>query len=961
MKHLHNIFLLTTLLAAAPAFAALPEKDTLRNMPWQQTVSTDLMTSGAQAFSEEDMSHMPTADIRKRLRGLFLSAQVLENCGGLNQSGVMTSPFFNSDQISVQSRCFWNIACIIDDVPVPMNQYLMDPNQIESITLITDIADKASYGPVANGGAFLIKTKKGGYNTPLRMTFDVESGIETPDIWPEYCNGVQYAMLNNIARRESGYTPLYTEEDIKGFALNDPNNIKYPNADYRSLFFRSTKPVSRFGFNATAGSNNVKFNASLNGLYGGDLIKIGPESYFSKLNLSAGVTAKIGEWIEANFTFNGLATFNQDGTGAGYWEANTTSPVEYPLIIKVDPESEYYDPSIMETGTTIYGVSRIFDENAFAQQMEGGYSRCKRRSGMFSSTVDFDMSWLLPGLKSKTFVSTSTFFSATMGKSEDYLAYYWDRNLGLDGRSINHLGKKESAEAVQANSTFQTMNAYERLSYDWARHGHKVSANATGWITKASASGKETSTKLLSGIGTVKYSYNDKYVLDLVADWSGTTLFPKKNRFGFFPSVGAAWNVDKENFLKNSSWLNRLKLRAQYGQVGSIDIYGTADNMWQSSYSLSKNNFYHFGPRTGTSWIGNLIEYLTKSGLSRIENDNLDWPVITEIDAGFDATLFNHLDVNFNWYKAVQSDVIKNVSEEYSSTLGQIMGGGATYAVTSAITDNFDQYTYTGWELGLDWHQGWKDFSYNIGVQGRHWDKINDKVTGNFYTYEYQNQIGRHASEWKGYIYEGLLTEEDIASGYPTLSPEAVAGDLKYKDVNEDGKIDANDKMYISNGNAQIRYSINLGLRYKKFDLNVIGSGQAFYKTCLTSNYFMGGNSIYNYSKFIWNNLYKDANGNPGAFGENFPHLTYTYNSNNFECSDYWLRNGGWFKIHSAELGYTTDLKKVGWIKQMRISLRASNLLTLTGLEYIDPEANIAGIEASPLYKAYSAGVKFTF
>lgn len=961
MRYRHTILLITLLLSAATASAVGPQKDsTLAGMPWQQDVSRDLMTSGAQTITENDLEHVSVSDLRKRMRGLFLSAQVLENCGGLTQSGVMASPFMNSDQISVTSRNFWNLACIIDDVPIPMNQYLFEPNQIESITFITDIADKASYGTIASKGAFIIRTKRGGYDTPLRIRADFEGGVETPDIWPEYVSGEQYAILNNIAREQSGYAPLYSEEAIKGFALNNPYDIKYPSVDYRSLFFRSAKPVSRFGINASAGSGTIKFNTSLGGLYGSDLIKIGPDTYFSKLNLSTSVTARIGQYLEAGMSFNGLVTFAQDGNGGSFYEANTTPPVAFPLILQIDPQSEYYDPSVMESGMTVYGVSKTQADNPYAAQIEGGYSKAKRRSGMFNGTLNFDMSWLLPGLKSKTFINIATFYSATMGKQEEYLAYYWDANNVLDGRSIDHMGTKTSKESVLANSTFQSLNAFERLSYDWSKNGHSISAAATGMLLKASSPLKNTSTKELSAIATIKYSYSDKYVLDLVANYSGTTLFRENKRWGFFPAAGLAWNVEKEDFLKDSSWLTSLKLRAQYGKIGDLDIFSMADNTWESSYEQTSNSYFHYGPRTGTSWIGNLTENMNSASLRRMGNDELTWPVITEADAGFDATLFDKLDVRFNWYKAVQSGVIMNISDEFPTSLGHVNGGGVTTTVIGQY-GNHDQYTYKGFELGLGWHQDWEDFGYNINVEGRNWDKINDIITNNFYNEEYQNAAGRPASQWRGYIYDGILTQADIDNNVPLLSQDAKPGDIRYKDVNGDGKVDANDKMFIGGGNAKLRYSINLGLRYKRFDFNLVGTGQAFYETLLSSTYFMGGYSTLNYSAFIWDSLTKDASGRPTAYGDEFPRLTYIYNSNNFECSEYWLRDGGWFKIHSVELGYNAAFRGLDWINAARFSLRATNLLTLTNLKYIDPEANVAGIQAAPLYKSVTLGVKFTF
>lgn len=939
--------------------AHVPQKDSLINMPWQSTVSRDLNTGSAEQLFEQDLEHVPVSDIRKKLKGQLTSLEVFENCGGLIQSGVMTSPFINSDQLSISSRCFWTVACIIDDVPVPLNQYLIDPNQIESITMVTDIADKVALGTVASKGAVFIRTKKGGYNTPLRITADLESGFETPGVWPEYVNAEQFATLSNIAREQSGYNQLYSSEDIAGYANGSAFDIRYPNVDYRSLFFNKMKPVSRVSFNANAGSRAVKFNVSLNGVTGPELIKIGPKTDYSKLNLSTSVSARIGQYLEANVSFNGLLSVMRGGNGGSFWEANDTPALAFPLTLYVDPESEYYDPSVMEGNVTVYGISRIYDSNPYAAQLENGYYNSKRRSGMFNATLDFDMSWLLPGLKSKTFVNIDTFHSINIGKSEDYLAYYWDPKTIIDGRSSEHLGNKSAAEAVIDNATFQSMNFYERLTWDWNKGAHRINSSATFSMLSAASNAKNTNTRMMSGAGTVKYSLKDRYVLDLVANYTGTTVFDPGKKFCFNPAAGFAWVASKESFLKDSRWLDYLKFRTQVGRIGDLDIFGTSDNIAKSVYRNEESDWLFFGPLKGASWIGQLTDPMINTILSRVANEDLTWPRIFQVDAGVDASLFNCLDAKFNYYWARLSGTISNVSPQYSKALGYSSGAAATEQYVGMYA-NYSQYLYKGWELSLNYHKDWNDFGFNVGGILRHWDLVNEIVTNDFYVNEYQKQSGRHASENYGFVYDGRFTSQEEIDNSPLYDKDTRIGDIKYKDLNGDGKIDAQDKMFLSPGNAKLRYAVNIDLRYKNFDLSVVGNGMAFFQTYLSSTYFMGGYGDSNYSKFIWDSLC-DENGNPSAVGSTYPRLTYIRNSGNLSCSEYWLRDGGWFKIQSMELGYTAPCKKIKWLESVKLSLRASNLLTVTGLEYIDPEAPVSGIQASPLYKAYTAGLKFVF
>ena len=936
------------------------ERDSLNHLSWQEKTRHELTTGFVQSVVESDLEHAPASDLRKKFKGFFGGLFVTDNCGGLNQSGVLTSPFMNSDQTNVASRCYWNVACIIDDVPVPFNHYLIDPNQIESITLITDIADKTAYGPVASKGAMLIRTKRGGYDTPLRISADLESGIETPAMWPEYVTGEQYAILNNIAREQSGYTQLYTDEDIKGFAGGSPYDIVYPNVNYRDLFFKKVKPVSRVGFNASAGSHNVKFNVSLNGLTGGELVKIGPASDYSKINLSTSVSAKIGRYLETNAAFNGLVSFSRGGNGLSYIDVNNTPPVAFPIILTVSPDSPYYDPTVMDGNTTVYGVSRTIEDNPYAAQIESGYYSSKRRSGMFQSTVDFDMSWLIPGLKSKTFVNLATFYSSSIGKQEDYLGYYWNRTNVIDGRSLTHIGSKSANEVVLSTATFQSLNFFERLTYDWSKGRHSIAAAATHYMCSSASTAKNTNTRLMSEIGTLKYSYDDRYVLDLVANYSGTPLFRERHKYGFFPAAGLAWNASNESFLRKVSWIDKLRFRAQVGELGDLDIYGFADNQWQSSYNQNTSSSYHFGPLNGASWFGQLVDYLSSSGMSRMSNTDLTWPRILEVDAGVEFSFLDCFDTYFNYFWEDEHDVIANVSSAIPASYGLVTGAGATESFVGQAS-NYTEYIHKGWEAGIDYHKNWNDFGFNIGLIGRHWDVINQKLVADFYTYDYQKQSGHHASEHWGLVYDGRFTSQEEIDSAPLYDADTRIGDIRYKDLNGDGKIDSNDKTFIGGGNAKLRYTVNLGLRYKNFDLNVVGSGNAFFKTYISNTYFMGGYSDINYSKFIWDNLNRDGNGNVTAVGDAFPRLTYTRNAGNMTCSEYWLRDGGWFRIQSVELGYSTPLKSLKWIKDLRVSLRGANLLTFTGFKYTDPEAPVAGIQADPIYRALTLGVKMTF
>mgnify|MGYP001006636395 CR=1 FL=1 len=211
---------------------------------------------------------------------------------------------------------------------------------------------------------------------------------------------------------------------------------------------------------------------------------------------------------------------------------------------------------------------------------------------------------------------------------------------------------------------------------------------------------------------------------------------------------------------------------------------------------------------------------------------------------------------------------------------------------------------------------------------------------------------GQPISQFWGLKTDGMITSQEEIDTSPRqlFDDEVQVGDLKYADLNNDGLIDSNDQKVIGNSSPRFDYSVSINLRYRNFDLTIVGTGRASYDTALTNKYFWNGWSTGTYSHFVRDNI-----------GGDYPRLAYVKSNNNFQNSSFWLRDGGYFKIQNVELGYNLRFRSQSVFKGLRVFLRGANLCTISGIKDVDPENINAGVTTYPLYRTFTAGFKFTF
>ncbi len=927
------------------------EFDSLAVLPFGRNVSRINSSSYTVSLTGDDINRYPALDFRNMLVGLIPGLEVTE----INGSPDIPS---NSDaSVNMLSRA-QTLRAVIDDVPVDLTQVQLDPEEIESITLMNDIVSKARFGPHAADGIIYIRTKHGikGKNT---IRVNVESGAGIIDRFPEWADGTEYAILNNLARNSNGRPSLYNAESLEGFARRNSNDLKYPNTDFRELLLKDTKSFTRASFNMNGGTDAVRYNVYLG--YGGegDILKLGSVSDFNRINIRSSIDARITKDLSVNVSFYGGVTFRRapryitnnyaDGSNfaAILTDANTIPPVAFPLVLGTYSEEGGFtgvEGTDNLKGRTIYGISSQYQTNPLAAITEQGFRTERTRSGMVNTTLTYDFSSLVKGLKSVTFINLNTLLLNRQAKQSDYLAYYWNSMSGT-GDISDHKGAKASGKTALFNYALQTLSLYETLSYDRTFKNHKVGASATYYLSSTSNNQNSNFEKQQNGIFEASYSYDDRYSVQLVGTLAGSSRFRPGARYGFFPAAGAAWTISNERFMENVEWINFLKVRGEFGILG-YENYGV-DDLYNSNYQKDGSTTLTYGAYSSGQWFGSNTEGGYATTISRLGNPDLTWEKRREYEAGLDAVfLGNRLSMSATYFNIFKYDKYLNVN----STTPLVYGLSET-----EFYDNMETGTYQGAEISLRFSDKSGDFSYSIGsnmtyIEGKY------GVVNEAYSYENLRKSGTYIGDYLGYVYLGKFeSEEQIASSpKQNFSGGVRVGDLMYKDLNNDGKIDSNDRTYLHDLNTtpKVYYAINANFAYKWFDLSIVGTGRAGFKTALTNTYFWNGWGEDNYSKFVVENI-----------GGAYPRLSYDKAENNFQPSSFWLRDGGWFKLQSVELGFNAPLREKNrmGIKGLRVYARGANLFTISGIKDVDPENINAGVTTYPLFRTFTGGVRFTF
>ena len=861
---------------------------------------------------------------------------------------------------------------LVDGVERSFND--IDPEDIESLTTLKDASATAVYGVRGANGVILIKTKPGKVGKPT-VSADYYESFTRFTKMVDLADGITYMNAANEAMRNDGIATKYTEDQIRNtIAGKDP--YLYPNVDWLKEIFNDWGHNRRVNVNVRGGSEKVAYYASVSyfnetGMTVTDKnintydskMKYSRYNFTTNLNIDVTPTTKVEIGAQG---YLGEGNYPAISSADLYNAAMSISPVEYPKMFFVNGEA-------FVPGTS---TNNNFN-NPYSQATRRGYDNLTKNQIYSNLRVTQDLDMLTKGLKLTAMYAFDVYNEIHVHQDRAESTYnFLDTSVPYDmnGQPIlqriyegsNVLSYKQETSGNKKTYLEASLN-YDRTFND----DHRVSAlflfNQQSKLLYPKGTLEDAIPYRMMGIaGRATYSWKDRYFAEFNIGYNGAENFSPKHRFGTFPAFGVGWVVSNEKFWQPlSKAVSFLKIRYTDGKVGNSEV---SDRRFMYLDQMKENGDYgyKFGPN-GTKWAG----YETVNMAV-----DLIWEESRKQDLGIDLKLFNDdLSIVFDLFKERRENILLKREHSMPSFLGY--NTSAPYGNIGIIENKgFDGTIEYNKRINKDWVialRGNVTFNKDKWIQGELPEQ----------KYEWMNQYGHNINGVKGYVAEGLFTQaeiddmarwESLSDANKAITPKPFAsqfgtvkaGDIKYKDLNNDGQIDAYDQTYISRGDVPTTvYGFGFTIGWKDLSVGMMFQGVAGAERVLNGssvNPFNGGGGSGNLYSNIGDRWTEE---NPDAY---FPRMkAYVAENTDRECGvvqTRYLQNAAYVRLKNLTVGYTLPkvlLNKIG-IERLRIFFSGDNLCEFSGLykHYkVDPES--LGNIVYPLQRSYSFGLNLTF
>lgn len=849
---------------------------------------------------------------------------------------------------------------MVDGVPRDANN--VQPSEIEQITFLKGAQAVVLYGSKAAKGAVLITTKRG-KNDGLKVEVQANAGLHVAKSFPEYLSSAEYMTLYNEALANDGKAALYSAEDIynHGAGLNP---YRYPNIDYYSSdYIRKTKTRYEATAEISGGGQRAHFYSNINYYRSGDYLKFGEakNNNISRLGIRGNVDVNISDDIKA--WVNSSATFYDSNSSKGdYWKSASTMRPNFPQnaypLIPVD----MVNPSA-KGAWDLLGVAKLVDgkyflagtqnnsTNVFADIYSGGKSKWTSRQFQFDTGLNINLAKVLKGLSFETRFAVDYATSYTTSYDNKYAVYIptWSNINGKD--EIVALKKeaedqRPGTQNISGSKDNQTMLFSAQFNYNNTFNNvHNLSAMLIASGYQQALSGQYHKTSSANLAFDASYNYAEKYYAELGLAAIHSAQLAPGHREALSPSLTLGWRLKNENFLKDNDVVDDMMLSVS-GSVINQDIdlargdvrYYLYEGIWSSDY--------------GYGWYDGASDKYTYS--KRGVNKDLTFIKRKEFSVNFRTSLWQKLvtlDANF-FINSIEGYLI-DVPTFFPSHLNTGYPDGSFMPVL-----NYNNNRRIGFDFALNFNKKVGDIDLSLGLTGTYYDTKATKVDENNVE-EYQNRQGKAIDGIWGYKSAGFFQSEDEirnSADQSALGSTVKPGDIKYVDVNNDGKINNYDQVFLGKGGwygAPFTMGVNFTAKWNGFTFFAIGTGNfGAYGVKNNTYYWMHDDG--KYSALARNRWTPET-----AETATYPRLSSMSGSNNFQTSDFWLYKTDAFRLAKVQITYDlpSRLFNKTWIKGLSAYVSGANLLTISG----EREALELKVGSEPDARYYNIGVKATF
>ncbi|MDB5011346.1 MAG: SusC/RagA family TonB-linked outer membrane protein [Mucilaginibacter sp.] len=906
------------------------------------------LTGSVSTVSGDDLIKRPVVNPAAMLEGTMPGVQVTQNTG---------EPGNESVSIRIRGNGTFSGAgsdplILIDGVPGNLSD--INPNNIDNVSVLKDAASSAIYGSRAANGVILVTTKQGKAGK-MSVQYDGNMGIYKPTkMLKLVTNSAQYMQMYNQARINTGLTDptlLYPQSQIDLYASGtDP--IHYPNTDWLSYIFK-TAPTQNHNLTFSGGNEKTTYDVSLGYVDQNGIMKgFNYKKYSGRINL----TSKVNDHIKFGTNIllkSGTTESVPGGSEDLFLSAMSQAPTYSPYLTDV---SGHYTYKAYDLEYNNKNPSAELDQKL--QHTDNDYA--VNAQLWFEVQFNKDFSWYTKGA-----------VNMNMDKYYDFKTNLNEYNFRTNQLATSlDLG---SGLTVQDQQTVYS-NLYSYLNYNHNFNGHTIKAQAgysieqskyqylqgnrkifpVTYLTELNAgssaiqsnAGTSNQWAIMSYFGRVDYNFKERYLLEGNVRYDGSSKFAPGHKWGVFPSFSAGWRATEESFVKDLKlgWLDNFKLRGSWGQVGNQNIVLNgypAYYPWQAL--LSTGNYYSFDNSSLSTGVAQ----------TALNNVAIQWETTTMTDIGLDMTVFKNFNLTLDWYNRTTSNILRQA--QVTAVVGL-----TTPNINDGVMNN------KGIELGLSYNNVVKEgtfrgLTYGLGVN---MDHNTNKLVQFGQTEISDYTINQNGQPWRSFYMLQVVgifqSAAEVQSSPKQFNDNTLPGDLKYKDVNGDGKIDANDRTIIPGVFPKLNYSFNLSASWKGFDLSAMFQGVYGVKSYVTGwgtiPFVQGAPPTTN-----WLNSWTPQN--PST---TMPTMYWGWSAPQkiTRPSTFFLQDGSYLRVKNLVFGYTipSKLTKQIGVDRLRVYFSGDNLFTFTKYPGLDPERVASGDYLQyPQNKIYSFGLNLTF
>lgn len=848
----------------------------------------------------------------------------------------------------------------------------VDPDNIEQFAVLKDATAAALYGSKGANGVIMVTTKKGVAGKP-KISFRADARISAPTKVLETVDGVTYMNLYNQAQFNDNplLEPYYSAQKIQN-TIDNLNEYAYPNLNWYDIMFKPNTVNQHYNMNISGGGTVVKYYLSVSYDKDTGILKDNKLNNFKnnididRFNILANVTMDLTPTTKMDINMNSIFenfTGPLDNTNEIFASVVATNPVEFPKFYLPDEKTAYVKHTLFGSDAT--GTMT----NPFARMVRGYKDGSMGRiTSQFS--IDQDMDAVLEGLMARAKISIKNDNRYENFRSYDPYLYniksYDEFSDTYVLQQVHKGGDALGNPSIQRDGEFKvymeggltyanTFNDIHDLS-GLLIYTQEESKNTGIWRDEDKTIQRTLPQRNQGLRARVNYGFMQKYLAEASLTYTGSEKFDKSHRWGIFPAFGLGYIISNESFwAPMENFVPNFKLKYSWGKVGNDQIAGPQDRFFFLS-DIGSGGSYRWGKDFNSNYGG--------FNINRYANPMITWEIAQKQNIGVEVDLFKNRALKF---------ILEYFTENRKQIYQARANLPATMGLTSNVFGNVGEVKSAGWDGSIDLNHS---FNKDLWITGRfnftyaHNEYVENEEPE--YRYPYLSDIGWPINTWKGYIAERLFIDQADVNNSPRQELGSIpqAGDIKYKDINGDGRVNSDDQVHIGYPTVpEINYGFGLSAGYKNFDISTFFQGQDRVSFFIDPNARRSNPDRFGIAPFTGHRgalkIIADDHWNPNnpvshAF---WPRLSATVNQNNsHQNSTWWLRNGRFLRMKTLEVGYTLPTKWFGDIpfSMVRLYFTGQNLFTISDFKLWDPEMGGNGL-AYPLQRVYNIGLNVTF